>query len=577
MSPGGKCSRDQQVRQQREISSISDTVSPENARPGPRNYTGGPVGCTAESSISCDEQIAPPPFPNTHKVKERDFPQQYRLTKQQYVDEDTRALTIRYFYYPLLGAPFNHCALSLTTAATKRIWYQSLARIKKLPLWGASPNTFTDFPPTTWPSKEVDASSTSSSLTARVSQEIGSSPATRLPQDVVGVIVAHLTHDTHSPLACSLTSQSWHTAAVPHLHHTLISYVRYHSTGKNTDWPKSLETASKFGWLPFITSLSLFGDGYGLWRFSSERFNYRTQLNFSALTNVRELYIANLDIPSFIPTIQQYFGQFSPTVRSLTLIGPNGSYQQIAFFIGQFQHLENLCLNDGRSCFFGGPGYDLTPVPPFIPPLNGCLTAGSLEGHGLAKAMVDLFGGLWFRRMSLLRVGGAQSLLYACASALEALWLDATDLCGEELRSKDTRVRANDFTGGLSHRDLDLSGNVSLQRIEITAKFFISVLRDRAPGTVPSTFRVIMSTIKSPSFTTRATSTMLHTPGRHELSWAMNPHGTTSNSKCSGRCTKLGTFGWFCGRFVWVMFRCESWSGRWRRKRRRGGYPRNCW
>ena len=102
--------------------------------------------------------------------------------------------------------------------------------------------------------------------------------------------------------------------------------------------------------------------------------------------------------------------------------------------------------------------------------------------------------------MDLLHTGGIQGLIYACPSALEELCLDVTDLCGEKPCSKDMRVLANSLTGGVTLRDLDLSRNGSLQKIQITAHSLISALSNLAPETVPSTLRDMISTINSHTF-----------------------------------------------------------------------------
>lgn len=129
-----------------------------------------------------------------------------------------------------------------------------------------------------------------------------SSPATRLPQEVVNMIIAYLIHDTRALRTCSLTSRSWFIAAAPHLHRTLVVQMDPYNRDDENKWPKSLQMASKIGSLPFITRLFIYGRPYGV-HFSPKRFRSWTRREFSALTNVRELYIGNLDIPSFIPTI----------------------------------------------------------------------------------------------------------------------------------------------------------------------------------------------------------------------------------------------------------------------------------
>jgi hypothetical protein len=249
------------------------------------------------------------------------------------------------------------------------------------------------------------------------------------------LIVAHLIHDTHSLLACSLTSRSWHLAAVPHLHRTLITRISDYIFGRphETEWPRPLQAGSEHGWLPFVTGLFI-NASYSR-KFSQKLFYSSTRHNFSTLTNVRELSIKHLDIPSFIPEIQQYFGQFSQTLRSLTLERPKGSNRQIVFFIRQFPHLEDLELYPGSESYPEEPG-DRTLIPPFVLPLRGRLRASYTGGNGLAKAMVDLFGGVQFWYLDLPDMDGAQLLLYACADTLETLDLYAHDLHGEKLSSK---------------------------------------------------------------------------------------------------------------------------------------------
>ena len=316
------------------------------------------------------------------------------------------------------------------------------------------------------------------------------------------MIIAHLRRDTRSLLACSSTSRSWYIAAVPHLRLTLTARTdhSYSAARKKLEWPKPLRAASKLGLLPFVTRVLINGGNRFHDEFSSKRFHDWTRREFLGLTNVRELTIDALDIPSFMPGIRQYFGQFSPTLRSLTLKEPRGTSRQIVYFIGLFPRLQDLEFHDSWLCARVNPAGDSTPVPPSVPSLRGRLTASGFHGKDLAKTMIDLFGGLRFHHMNLFNVDGTQLLLYGCGNALETLKLQASDLCGEELYPGDVPALANDFTGTHSHRDLDLSRNKSLRELKITAQSLIRVLRDRAPATIPSSFRAVLSTITSPVF-----------------------------------------------------------------------------
>lgn len=191
--------------------------------------------------------------------------------------------------------------------------------------------------------------------------------------------------------------------------------------------------ASEFGFLPFTARPYIYRQcGTGL---SKKHFDHRTQGEFSAFTNVWKLSIVSLDISSFVPKIREHFGQFSPTVQSLTLQSPEGSYQELGFFTGHFQRLRDLWINlppqERRAD-------DPILIPPFVPPLQGQLTV-TCDGGGFAKIMTDLFGGVRSPRVRT-RSRGTPTLLYARADTLETLYLDASDICGEGPHHKNPRL-----------------------------------------------------------------------------------------------------------------------------------------
>jgi hypothetical protein len=320
---------------------------------------------------------------------------------------------------PTSSLPGSHTAyffsLYLTVVAAtviellvKRVLYRTLARIRKITSGGASPETSIRH----------------------------CSPATRLPLEIFEAIIAYLRYDTRSLRACTLTCYSWYIAAVPHLHHTLtISGYRYQG-GRKLRWPNPIRYMHMLGLLPLVQEFRVCG-GYN--ELSPGRFNRCILRQFSALTNVQKLDIANLDIPSFMPRIRRYFGHFLPTVRSLTLKGPKGSHRQIIYFIGLFQHLQDLELNDEvRSGSLSEPAGNSMLIPTFIPPLRGRLGLVYFNRTGFFENMIDLFGGIRFRYMYLYRVRGPQPPLDACAKTLEDLVLNATGPLGEQRPLKDT-------------------------------------------------------------------------------------------------------------------------------------------
>ena len=269
-------------------------------------------------------------------------------------------------------------------------------------------------------------------------------------------------------------------ASVPHLHHTLTTRPRrwYGRRG----WSEPLQNASKLGLLPLVKKFKLHGTDYTNPGFFPKQFNRRILRHFSALTNVQELSIDDLDIPSFVPMVQRYFGHFLPTVCSLTLRDPFGSCQQILYFIGLFEHLEDLALIAdifvSRQSESAG---DLTLVPPFAPPLQGRLVIHSFTRVGLWEDMIHLFGGIRFRYMDLFDADEIPLLLGACAGTLETLRLHLDDSRCECLYPNGIRVPANNFAATPPFADVDLSRNKALQTLELKARSVVPRYGCRTP------------------------------------------------------------------------------------------------
>ena len=284
-----------------------------------------------------------------------------------------------------------------------RVWYRALTRIRKMRSTNPPPET---------PIKL-------------------SSPAVRLPLEIVEMIMTHLICDRQSLLACSLTCYSWYIAAVPHLHHTLTTetYGSHWFPHPEPKWPEPLLRMHNLGLLPLVKKLHIYQNpGLGMDGLFPRGFRRRILHHFSTLTNLQELGIDCLDIPKFSPELQQCFHHFSPTLRTLTLREPSGSSRQIIYFIGLFQHLEDLKLlfdreRRARDSQEGPVDDSTTPTPSFIPPLRGQLTMRFSRGVGLLKGMIDLFGGLRFHSVDLFCVDGMRLLLDACAGTLETLRL----------------------------------------------------------------------------------------------------------------------------------------------------------
>jgi len=321
-------------------------------------------------------------------------------------NEDTHILIIRYQFHPLLIVPLTPIATTAFELLIKRVWYRSIARVRRLRSARSSPDTSTT----------------------------RASPAPNLPLEIVEMIIAHLVYDTNSLRTCTMTCYSWYLAAVPHLHNILITHTN--SLDRKFRWPNPLRHMHALGLFPLVEILWVHRDygndsnNNGNLVFSSKQFNHRILRQTSALVNVQRLMVDNLDISSFMPRIQQYFKNFLPTVRELVLAEPKGTRRQITYFVGLFQHLEDLEIHYGVD-FSGEPVDNLMLIPPFAPPLRGWLRLSHLTGVGLLEDMIYLYGGLRFSYMALCNVEGTKLLLEACAETLKELELYPTDPRGE--------------------------------------------------------------------------------------------------------------------------------------------------
>ena len=258
-----------------------------------------------------------------------------------------------------------------------------------------------------------------------------SSPITKLPRELVEEIISYFICDTFTLLACSMTCNSWYIAAVPHLHHSLTTYDSAWSRGDK--WPRPLKRSYELGLLPLVKRFRI-----RMWnsQFTPKLINWFTLRYFSALTNLQELGIDNLQVSSFMPIIRRCFGHLSH-LRFLALKDPNGTHRQILYFIGLFPNLQDLKLQYHQPVDVPENATDATLIPLSIPPLRGWLRLVCFTKEDFVKDMVILFRGLRFRHMDLFGVSCSQLLLNECAETLETLRLYPTDgYCEEFLKSR---------------------------------------------------------------------------------------------------------------------------------------------
>ena len=321
---------------------------------------------------------------------------------------------------------------------------------------------------------------------------------------LVDLIISYFIYDTYTLLACSLTCYSWYIAAVPHLHHSLTTDDDDDDddwTGTKYSWPKPLRESYKLGLLPFVKRFRIRQLGIGF-KFNPWSLSGRTLRYFSALTNLQDLGIDELNVSEFMPKIQQCFGHLSPTLRSLALKEPYGSCRQISCFIGLFPNLQDLKLHYAIGHAIGldkeGSTDDSTLIPLSTPPLQGRLTLICFTKEDLVKTMINFFGRLRFRHMDLFGVSCTKLLLDTCAETLETLRLYPTDPHGEKFtnREEDKHLLTGPFVANsrsLPQR-FDLSGNQSLRTLETTAQSIT-----RSADTASNFFKTVLSSVTTPA------------------------------------------------------------------------------
>ena len=234
------------------------------------------------------------------------------------------------------------------------------------------------------------------------------------------IIIAHLIHDLDALKACSLTSRSWYTAAVPHLHHTLILVDDEPGADRNQLGP--LSKLHELGLLHFVKEIRV--DQWpnkGYW-FVPQAFDHLTLGFFSALTNVHTLNLHHLEIHRFILVVERYFGHFSQTLRSIMLYKPCGTPQQLSYFLSRFPNLDNIGIRDPQIHVSNKIVPETELVLSHAPKLRGRLVLSRTPSVEILAHLITSRVNLQFRHIDLRwSESCAPVLLEACAETLETL------------------------------------------------------------------------------------------------------------------------------------------------------------
>ena len=245
----------------------------------------------------------------------------------------------------------------------------------------------------------------------------------RLPAEILATIISHLIYDTPSLKACVATCFAWYNEAAPHLHHTLTLRQSHKEITHRRLNP--LHELDKLDLLRFIKKMRFQSHTFHPFRIpwvTPAIFNPQGLRYCSMLVGLQDLTVEDLEFSVFGAKIGSCFGQFPPTLRSVTLKHPRGSPWQILDFLTLFPGLDDIGIMHYRAQpgEHGGSG---VPSSPITGPLRGRLTLEDLAAEGLLGDLIVASGGIRFVSMNLNDVLDAQLLLDACAETLQTLRL----------------------------------------------------------------------------------------------------------------------------------------------------------
>lgn len=211
-----------------------------------------------------------------------------------------------------------------------------------------------------------------------------------------------------------------------------------------------LAALHKLGLLPLVKKVQFRSDKFNRAWVVPKIFDPENLYYFSALVNLQDLTIAELDFPKFTSGIEEYFGRFSPTLRSIALIEPRATSQHLLDFLRLFPKLDDIKIVRHRGTVGAQRTHD-TPRTPIQGSLRGKLTLSGFKDPRLLEGIIATFGGMRFTVMDLDDVVGTQLLLDACSETLQTLRLYPENL----VYSSERFLEEDDMVPELTEHGMD--------------------------------------------------------------------------------------------------------------------------
>ena len=301
------------------------------------------------------------------------------------------------------------------------------------------------------------------------------------------MIIVHLINDIPTLKACSLTCYSWYIITLPYIHHTFVL------RGTRTESLRALSNRHAQGLTPFTKEIQILPHSSGPSWFLPRFLRHRDSCHFFVFTDVRSLTVRQLDIATFIPGLQQYFGHLSPSLRSLTLTKPQCSSMQLSYFISLFPNLDDVAIQ-----FFAPKPPGEVHAPFSTPGLRGKLMLVSVSAVETWQHLAT-WGGLRFHSISVYGTTKCVPvLLAACANTLKTLRIQPRNDPGMRPRVCPCLRFSSRFTVGYQQTlvlDCNLSRLKVLRLLGIQTPHSV-VVDTRFHAAIESIF----STITTPNF-----------------------------------------------------------------------------
>ena len=227
-----------------------------------------------------------------------------------------------------------------------------------------------------------------------------------LPQELIDHITDMLHGNLPALKACSLTCKAMF-ASTRHLIHQTLYLV-----------PQNMQDAfaDKHGFLQYTRRVSILHHTFTL---SALQLHLQ---KFQSLDRVHTLILEGHDVSAWTSRYRLCFAHFHPTLTSLTLRRPFGSFQLIFQFALQFPILENLCLEEVQL----GTRFEPDPIDlvEMSPPLKHLRVAGCTPSERWPVSLThEIQSSMTFRSVEVVDLAGSLAcyMLDACAHTLEAL------------------------------------------------------------------------------------------------------------------------------------------------------------